>query len=141
MLKKSSLRSFIWCYSFFFCFCRFWVIHSLNHFSLLVKVSVSILSLPTERYKSKDISIMTRATKKWTKSYGSLRRAHFHHINIFFLEVFLACKNPKAPWMVSTTVSTRIWGHKRHVCWWSSKFTCANHIFINSLKWLLMCSS
>ena len=95
MLKKSSLISFIWCYSLFYCFCRFWVIHSLNHFPLLVRVWVSILSLATERYKSKDISIMTRAINKWTTSHESSRRACFHHINIFFLEVIFGLQKSK----------------------------------------------
>ena len=71
-----------------------------------MRVGVSTLSLPMERYKSKDISVMTRAIKKWTTSHVSLRQARFHHIHIFFLEAFLASKNLKAPWMVSTTVST-----------------------------------
>ena len=84
--------------------CRFWIIHSLNIFLLLVRVCVSILSLPTERYKSKDISIMIRAIKKWTTSHESSQRARFHHMNTFSLTYFLACKNPKSPWMVSTTV-------------------------------------
>ena len=95
MLKKSSLRSFIWCYSFFYCFCHFWVIHSLNIFLLLVRVCVSILSLPRERYKSKYISIMTRAINKWTTSHESLQRGCFHHINIYFLEVLFGLQKSK----------------------------------------------
>ena len=98
------MRSFVWCYSLFYWFCRFRVIHSLNNFPLLVRVCVSILLLPTERYKSKDVSIMTRAIKKWTTSHKSSRQARFHNINIFFLEVFCLQKS-KGTWMVSTTVN------------------------------------
>ena len=107
MLKKSSLRSFMWCYSFFYCFYCYRVIHSLNNFPLLVILCVWILSLPTERYKSKYISIMTIEIKKWTTSHESLWRARLHTINIFFLELFWASKNPKSPWMVSITVNFR----------------------------------
>ena len=84
--------------------CSFRVIHSWNKFPLLVRICVSILSLPTDRYQSKDISIMTKIIKKSTSSHESSLRAHFHHINIFFLEFVLASKNPKASWMVSTTL-------------------------------------
>ena len=99
----SSLRSFIWCYSFFYWFCHFRVTHSLNNYTLLVRVCVLILSLPMESYKSKDISIMTRALNKLTTSHESSRLARFHHINIFFLELVFGIQNPKAPWMVFTT--------------------------------------
>ena len=135
-MKKSSLRYFIWCYSFFYCFCLFRVIHELNNFLLLVRVCVSILSLPTERYKSKDISITTIEIKKWTTSHESLRRARFHHINIFFLEVFLASKNPKVPWMVSTTINyPRLCSHEvvASAKWsWRSQLQvwCLKHFFI-----------
>ena len=95
MLKKSSLRYFILCYSFFYCFFHFQVIHSLNNFPLLVRVCVLILSLPRDRYKSKDISTMRRAIKKWTTSYESSQQAHFHHINIFFLKVFFGLQKSK----------------------------------------------
>ena len=78
-----------------FFFCRFWVIHSLNNFPMLKRVCVSILSLPTERYKSKDVSIMTIAIKKWTTSRESSRRACFYHINMSFLEVFSGLQKSK----------------------------------------------
>ena len=105
MLKKRSMRSFIWSYSLFYCFYRFQVIHSLNDFPLLVIVCVSILSLPMERYKSKDISIITRTINKWTTSHESSLRARFHNVNIFFMEFILSSKNSTGPWMMSITVS------------------------------------
>ena len=83
------------CYSFFYCFCHFLVIHSLNNFPSLVIVCVSILSLPIERYKSKDIPVLKRAIKTWTTSHKSLRQASFHHINIFFLDVFFGLQKPE----------------------------------------------
>ena len=76
---------------------RFWLIHSLNNFPFFVRVSVSILSLPTERYKSKDISITTIAIKKWTTLHENSRRARFHHIIIFFLEFFWPPKIQRHP--------------------------------------------
>ena len=42
-----------------------------------------------ERFKSKDISIMRRAIKKWATSNESPLRARFHYMIFFFLEVFL----------------------------------------------------
>ena len=104
MLKKSSLRYFIFCYSLFYGFCRFWVIPSLNNFPLLVRVCVSIILIPIERYKSKDVSITTKEIDKWTTSHESSRRARFHHMNIFFLEVIFGLQK-KAPSIVSTTVN------------------------------------
>ena len=95
MLKKSSLRSFIWWYSLFYCFFRFQVIHSLNTLPLLVRVCVSILSLTTERYKSKYMSIIIRAINKLTTSHESLQQARFHHINIIFLEGFFKIQKSK----------------------------------------------
>ena len=74
-----------------------------------VYICVSILSLPMERYISKDISIMTRAINKWTTLHESFWWARFHHIHIFFLDLFLAFKRPKAPWTVSTTVRLSLW--------------------------------
>ena len=109
MLKMSSLISFICCYSFFYYFCRFQVIHSLNNFPLLLRACVSTISLPTEIYTSNDISIMTRAIKKWTTPHEISQQARFHHIHIFFLDLFLAFKRPKAPWTVSTTVRLSLW--------------------------------
>ena len=94
MLKEILSRSFIRCYSLFYCFCHFKVIHSLNNVPLLVSVLVSILSLPRDRYKSKDISTMTRAIKKWTTAHSS-QQAHFHHINIFFLKGFFGLQKSK----------------------------------------------
>ena len=95
MLKNSLLRYFIWCYSFFYCFCSFQVIYSLNNSQLLVRVCVSILSLPTDRYKTKHIPIMTRSIMKWTTSHLSSQRARFHHIHIFFLEVLFGLQKSK----------------------------------------------
>ena len=95
MLKKSSLRSFIWCYSLFYYFFRFRFIHSSNNFPLLVRVCLSILPLETERYKSKYKSIIKRENNKWTASHEILRRARFRHINIFFLEVIFGFKKSK----------------------------------------------
>ena len=60
-----------------------------------VYICVSILSLPMERYKSKDISIMTRAINKWTTLHESFWWAHFHHIHIFFLEVLFCLQKSK----------------------------------------------
>ena len=53
---------------------------------------------------------MTREIKKWTTSRENSRRARFHHIHIFFLGVFLASKNPKAHWVVSTNVNCKSGG-------------------------------
>ena len=122
MLKKSSLRSFIWWYSFYYWFCRFLDIHSFNNFPLLVRVCVPVLSLPMERYKSKDISIMKRAIKKWPTSHESSRQAHFHHINIFFLEVLFGLQNPNAPWMVSTTVILWAFSQAKQFCKYTWRF-------------------
>ena len=58
-----------------------------------VYICVSILSIPMERYKSKDISIITRAINKWITSHGSLRRARFHHFSP--LEVLFGLQNSK----------------------------------------------
>ena len=49
-----------------------------------------ILSLPTESFKSKDLSLITRAINKWTTAHKSSRQACFHHINIFFLGVLFS---------------------------------------------------
>ena len=106
MLKTILFRCFILCYSFFYWFCCYRGIHSLDNFPLFVRVCVSILSLLTERDKSKNISLLTRAISKWTTLHKILRQAHFYHTNSFFLEDFLDSKNPKSPWMVYTTVST-----------------------------------
>ena len=69
--------------------------HSLNNFLLLVRVCVSILSLPTDMYKLKDNWMTTREIKKWTTSHESARRSRFHHINIFFLEGLFGAQKPK----------------------------------------------
>ena len=144
MLKKNSLISFTWYYSFFYWFCRFRVIYSLNNFSLLLRICVSILSLPTERDKSQDISIMTRAINKWTTSHGSSRQVRLCYVSIIFLECFLSSKNPKAPWMVSTTVAASTNSYqlaslvelkKKRTCFacrFCYKYTCFARIFFHS---------
>ena len=63
--------------------------------SLVVTFLRHVLSLTTERYTSKDISIITRTIKKWTTSHKSSWRARFCHINIFFLEVIFGLKKSK----------------------------------------------
>ena len=68
---------------YFIDFVVVWVIHSLNNFPLLVRVSVSMPSITMERYKPEDIPMMKRAIKKWTTSHESSRQACFHHIHFF----------------------------------------------------------